>query len=108
MKRPISNCDRSAWHKKTARLNKGVVLRRGLRVQCVDGWIGVVVKMYDHNPENPIEEHGCVYIWQEEQMEYGGDNCEHYAHSNWQEFLRVIDDDLESFAEVEEYCEEEE
>jgi hypothetical protein len=71
-------------------LNAGVVLRRGLRVQDVDGWIGVVVKIDEHNPDNPVVEHGTVYVWQEDRMEYGADNCEHWAHVNWSEHLRVL------------------
>jgi hypothetical protein len=54
----------------------------------------VVVDVVEHDPDNPIEDHGCVevrfenkrpFIWTQE--------LEQYTHSNWQAYLRIIEKD---------------
>lgn len=84
--------DRKAWIEKTQRLNEGIELKRGMEVKDVYGKKGIVVKIIPENPENPIEEHGAIYLWQSEKTEYGADNCEHYCYHNWQSFLRIQDE----------------
>ena len=91
-KRKLSSKDTEAWKNKNERLNEGRELERGMRVQAESGWIGVVVKIPPHNPENPIVEHGIIYVWQEERYEYGADNCEHYAECNWRRHLRILEE----------------
>ena len=86
----MKNKDKAAWRAKNLRLNKDVEVILGMRLVDDEGNHGVVVKIIPHNPENPIEEHGTVYVWQEDRMGYGGDNCEHYCHNNWHEFLRIV------------------
>lgn len=78
--------DRKAWGEKNSRDNAGYELKLGDVVKDDRGLRGVVVKIVPCN----LEWHGTVYVWQEERMEYGGDNCEHYCHSNWHEFLRRV------------------
>jgi hypothetical protein len=79
--------DRQAWQEKTARLNEGVELKLGMRVRSTDGDEGIVVKIV----EGDEDFHGAVYVWQCDRLEYGADNCEHYCHSNWKDFLRIIE-----------------
>jgi hypothetical protein len=53
-----------------------------------NGHKGIVVKIeigYD------IQNHGAIYVWQMNRYEYGADNCEHYAHLNWEKHLKIID-----------------
>lgn len=47
---------------------------------------GTVTDVREFNPANPVEEHGSVAIFFEDGEE------EHYVHSNWQEFLRILND----------------
>lgn len=87
-KRKMSEKDMKAWTEKTLRLNKDHEISRGDSVQDRNGWKGVVVRI-EHG--STIESHGTIYVWQSERMEYGADNCEHYAYVNWRKCLRVIE-----------------
>lgn len=79
-----------AWREKTRRLNGDRPLPRlGDRFVDENGYRGVVVKI--SVPEIiTLEDHGVIYVWQEDRREYGDDNCEHYAGVSWKELLRPI------------------
>ncbi len=66
------------------------MIKVGDRVIDIGKQTGIVVKIIPHNPANPIEEHGTIYVWQDSRTGYGDDNCEHYCHSNWQSILKII------------------
>lgn len=53
------------------------------------GYKGVVVKIEKGTDD---ENHGTVFVWQMDRMEYGSDNCEHYTYFGWENFLKVIKD----------------
>jgi hypothetical protein len=64
-------------------------LKVGKRVIDLDGNRGVVVKIkegYD------IEDHGTIWVWQEDRLEYGADNCEHYCFFGWEKTLKILKD----------------
>lgn len=82
--------DRLAWMEKNKRLNAGVELKLGQRVIDGYGLKGVVVKVIKPLEEDD-ESHGTIYVWQEDKTGYGADNCEHYTHTSWHAFLRLID-----------------
>jgi hypothetical protein len=82
----MNKVDRENWRAKTAKLNAGKVLMRGCEVVDMEKNKGVVVKIIPAKPDF----HGTIFVWQSERQEYGGDNCEHYAASNWREWLRII------------------
>ncbi|WNA16123.1 hypothetical protein XaC1_485 [Xanthomonas phage XaC1] len=75
------------WWDESKLLNANVVLRIGDRVINDKGNCGVVVKIC--KPES-TDDHGTIYVWQEDLTDYGSDNCEHYCYTNWQSFLRLI------------------
>ncbi len=55
------------------------------------GHKGVIVKVVlPENGEGSDEDHGTIYVWQEDKFNYGGDNCEHYCLNNWTDFLRIM------------------
>lgn len=85
-------CSKSIfWQEKSARLavlNKDRILHRGDRVKDRNGWEGIVVKIIAGTDN---EDHGTIYVWQENQMDYGADNCEHYCEINWRENLEVLE-----------------
>ena len=76
------------WVEKTKKINKEHVLRRGDVVMDYCGNKGVVVKLITGDSDS---NHGFVYVWLSEIMDYGADNCEHYGWFKWQEQLRVLD-----------------
>jgi hypothetical protein len=86
-KRKMSKLDLKVWQSKNERLNKDKEVKLGMRVQQDDGWIGVVVKIVPSTEDF----HGTIYVWQEERMEYGADNCEHFCHNNWKTHLRILE-----------------
>jgi hypothetical protein len=65
------------------------VLRRGCLVVDVDNNRGVVVKI---EPGTDDEDHGTVYVWQLDRMDYGADNCEHYPEFGWQRCLTILEE----------------
>jgi hypothetical protein len=66
-------------------------LKLGAEVVDLWGHQGVVVKIV--KPDVPtIEDHGTVFVWQSDRIEYGADNCEHYTFHNWQKVLRVVNE----------------
>jgi hypothetical protein len=79
--------DKQAWREKNLLLNTGYNLKVGDRVIDEDGNKGVVVKITEGIS---VEDHGCVWVWQEDRYEYGADNCEHYCHINWHAYLRLL------------------
>lgn len=83
--------DLKKWQDRNERVNADRTIAVGMTVSDGQNCHGVVVKILEHNPENPIEEHGAIYIWQDRRTGYGDDNCEHYAHSNWGRYLRIED-----------------
>jgi hypothetical protein len=78
---------RRDWMAKTQRLNESLEISVGDEIVDVEGHKGIVVKVI---PGVSIEDHGTVYVWQSERVEYGADNCEHYIHYNWKPFLRIL------------------
>ena len=46
---------------------------------------GVVINVTQHNPANPIEEHGFVTVIFDDGEE------EHYTHTGWSEFIRILE-----------------
>ena len=80
--------DRKNWHAKTSRLNENRELKVGDQVIDVDKNRGIVVKI---EPGIDSEDHGGIFVWQLDRLNYGADNCEHYAHFNWQPYLRLCD-----------------
>ena len=93
----MNKIDRATWIQKTKKLNAGKTIAVGNKVKDVDLNKGIVVKIImpedSTKPDYPndIEDHGTIYVWQSERTEYGGDNCEHYAYSNWDKWLRILD-----------------
>lgn len=87
----MNNKDKLAWTSKTKKLNIDRVLSVGNIVTDMWGSKGVVVKIV--MPENcsSFEDHGTVFVWQSEKVEYGSDNCEHYPFHSWKELLRIHD-----------------
>jgi hypothetical protein len=84
----------SAWWDESKSINTNVVLKIGDRVINDKGNVGVVVKI--NKPESTEEDdHGTIYVWQEDLTDYGSDNCEHYCYTNWQSFLRLIDETVQ-------------
>lgn len=59
----------------------------GDSVVDVFGARGIVVKII---PGTSLENHGTVYVWQEDRTTYGADNCEHYPEFGWHTVLRVV------------------
>lgn len=80
---------RQQWTAETVKINGGKTLKRGCVVSDYDGTHGVVVRI--RPPEGPesVENHGTIWVWLDTVMEYGADNCEHYAFSNWNTCLRI-------------------
>ena len=77
------------WKNKTIKINKSFenTLKIGDRVQDSSKNGGIVVKIIEgHNNED----HGTIYVWQENQKEYGADNCEHYPQFGWEDILRIV------------------
>jgi hypothetical protein len=79
--------DKQAWYDKNTRMNRGYTIKIGDRVIDGNGFKGVIVKITEGTS---VEDHGCVWVWQEDRYEYGADNCEHYCHYGWQPFLRLL------------------
>lgn len=78
------------WLIKTEKMNFQKELKRGDEVIDRFGDKGIVVKI--EKPEEPtIEDHGTIYVWQSEQVNYGGDNCQHYSFLGWEKMLRILD-----------------
>lgn len=48
---------------------------------------GIVVKIV---PDMTIHDHGTIYVWQLNRVEYGIDNCEHYPVLEWEKSLKII------------------
>ena len=63
-------------------------IRRGSLVVDRFGDRGIVVKIVKGTSH---EEHGTIYVWQMDRMEYGADNCEHYPEFCWQDTLTVVE-----------------
>ena len=77
------------WQAKTQKLNSNRDLVRGCRVVDYWGATGIVVRILSGSTN---EQHGTIYVWQDTRMSHGADNCEHYAHVNWRENLRMLED----------------
>jgi len=78
------------WCLECEKDNKNKTLKRGDRVIEKNGHKGIVVKIIKGTND---EDHGTIYIWQEDRDKYGADNCEHYAEINWKSYLRIIGDE---------------
>lgn len=90
-------CSKSIfWHEETDRLkelNKDRTLHRGDRVKDRRGWEGIVVRIW---PGTDNVNHGTINVWQENQLDYGADNCEHYSEINWREHLEILDSPVQA------------
>lgn len=84
----MKKIDRDQWTAKTLRVNADRILKIGDEVVDVYKNKGIVVKIV---PGVSDEDHGAVYVWQSERMEYGSDNCEHYVEFGWKLLLRVLE-----------------
>ena len=82
----MKSVELKAWQDKNLRLNANVQPHIGMQVKDENGMSGVVVKIRAPSDE---DDHGTMYVWQCDRVEYGSDNCEHYAVTNWHSFLRV-------------------
>ena len=71
----------------TKTYNENRELLVGDKVIDIDKNLGIVVKIIIGTD---IDDHGTIYVWQLERVEYGSDNCEHYAEINWRENLRIL------------------
>jgi hypothetical protein len=60
----------------------------GDKVVDLDGHEGIVVKII---PGYDDEEHGTIFVWQLNRVEYGVDNCEHYPAFNCRRCLRIVE-----------------
>lgn len=76
------------------RMNR-IKMKVGLRVKSLlpSGEEGEVIFVHDHNPSNPIEEHGTVELrvtnpCKSTYLRVG--DSEHYTEYNWDKFLKVI------------------
>lgn len=47
---------------------------------------GVIVRVVE--PEG--EHHGTIFVWQEHRLDYGADNCEHYAYYDDEQLGSVL------------------
>lgn len=83
----MKKIERAQWFEKTKRLNESRTLKVGDEVIDIDKNKGIVVKIVKGIS---IEEHGVIYVWQTERLNYGSDNCEHYCEINWKDTLRII------------------
>jgi hypothetical protein len=68
--------------------NAGKFLKRGCRVADTWGATGVVTKIL---PGTDLENHGAIYVWRENDYDYGADNCEHYSAINWRDHLKILE-----------------
>jgi len=59
----------------------------GAHVVDLDAYEGIVVKI---EPGYDVEEHGTVFVWQLNRVEYGIDNCEHYPFFEWHKSLKIL------------------
>lgn len=66
-------------------------ITRGDRVVDRDGNEGIVVKI--HRRYSDIENHGTIYVWQLNRQNYGIDNCKHYPYHNWEQNLKIMQDE---------------
>ena len=71
----MKNKDKLAWWDRNERVNQLRELALGLEVVDAEGHRGVVVKIV----QDQEDDHGCVYVWQQDKVGYGSDNCEHTA-----------------------------
>ncbi len=80
---------RDVWSVAEGRIVTDKQLRRGCLVVDSYGDRGVVVKI-EKGFNN--EDHGTVYVWQTDRMDYGADNCEHYPEFEWWKCLTILED----------------
>jgi len=78
------------WEVLRKKENENKVLKRGDRVSDSNGHKGVVVKIVKGTDN---QNHGTIYVWQEDRYSYGADNCEHYAEINWKSSLKILDEE---------------
>jgi len=83
IRKTMTKSDQDAWCGESAELNKGRVLRLGLRVQDAEGQTGQVVRIEKCDPKNPADQ-GAVHI------DVGLNINKHWPHSDWGRFLRII------------------
>lgn len=84
----MKQIDQTAWMNKSLKLNTGKTLQVGNKVMDLNKNLGVVVKI---DPPQEEGDHGTVYVWQLEKINYGADNCEHYAFTQWSSILRILE-----------------
>ena len=52
---------------------------------------GTVVAVIEHNPENPVEDHGFIDIrFEDKRPDSWSQEVESYTHHNWEKLLRVV------------------
>lgn len=82
------NKERKQLFAKLQKLCPNWPIKRGSMVIDLDGCCGIVVRI---EPGHDIEDHGTVFVWQIDRLEYGADNCEHYCEFGWEKSLVVIE-----------------
>lgn len=75
------------WKDKNEKLNSSRELSLGLRIVDQFKNYGIIVKI----EKNTKDFHGIIYSWQENRINYGNDNCEHYSFDGWQREIRIIE-----------------
>lgn len=61
-------------------------LKKGDRVvDLTTKKVGKVMRIYKHNPRNPVEDHGFIYV------EFEGGFEDHYTHHEWFKYLKKVD-----------------
>lgn len=61
----------------------------------MEGIIGQITKIYKHDPENPIEDHGTIEfeILDPKASKYAKKGeLEHFTHYNWEKYLEILND----------------
>ena len=65
----------------------GMVVRpHGNLVKRPSEWEGVIVGIDQPHDEN----HGCVVVWLKHKLNYGDNNCEHYAFYSHEQLATIL------------------
>lgn len=70
------------------------VIRRGSLVRDTKGYIGVVVRINTWGRDYKDlddEHHGELEVWLRDEVSHGGNNCDHYTLTSFQDFITVLE-----------------